>query len=125
MINKEKIVELFDNQEYQKVRELTNPFDKYGHADYEILFYIKSLVATDNFIIKNKKEMKKLFFYYFYLIWYIEFENNYSFSFNKDILEINFLDLEDKIYQLSNFKQYFSFMKEKYLFEWYIRRIYN
>ena len=112
-MNKQEIIELFDNEKYKEVYDLTNPYKKEKVLDYEILYFIKSKLVLDAFKIKDKEEIKKLFFYYFYLVWEIKFENSYSFSFKKDLLKLEFKNLEKQIKWLGDFKQYFELWKNK------------
>jgi hypothetical protein len=65
---KNKIIELFDDEKYEEVINITNPYKKENILDYEVLYYLKSILALNNFKIQNKEEIKKLFFYYFYLV---------------------------------------------------------
>lgn len=111
-MSKQYIVELFDNEKYSEVISLTNPYNKTEFKDYEILYYLKAILVLDDFKIKNKDEIKKLLFYYFYLSWKVEFENNYIFYF-KGNLYLNFLNLERDISELSDFKQYFDLWKNE------------
>jgi hypothetical protein len=62
------IVTLFDDEKYKEVYDITNPYTKNNIMDYEILYFLKSKLVLDNFKIKDKKEIKKLLFYYFYLL---------------------------------------------------------
>jgi len=108
-----QIMELFDDEKYEEIVILTNPYKKNIILDFEILYYLKSKLALDNFKIKDSLEVKKILFYYFYLVWNVKFENNYSFSFNKKLLKLNFNNLEKEIKWLNNFKQYFSLWRNE------------
>jgi len=110
-MTKEKIIELFDTEKYKEVYDFTNPYTKNDILDYEILYFLKSKLVLDYFKIKDKKEIKKLLFYYFYLVWKVEFENNYSFYFKKDLLKLNFKNLEKELEWLKDFKKYFELWK--------------
>jgi hypothetical protein len=63
-----KLIQLFDNEKYKEVINLTSPYKKENILDFEILYYLKSILALNNFEIESKKEIKKLLFYYFYLV---------------------------------------------------------
>jgi hypothetical protein len=65
---KNKIIELFDDEKYEEVINITNPYKKENILDYEVLYYLKSILALNNFKIQNKEEIKKILFYYFYLV---------------------------------------------------------
>ena len=80
-----------------------------NHKNYEILYYIKSILVLNDFKVDNTKKIKELWFYYFYLVGRVEFTNNYALIFNKKILDIRFCDLESKVYKIKDFKQYFIF----------------
>ncbi len=112
-MNKQKIIELFDQEKYKEVYDLTNPYKKENIKDYELLYFLKSKVVLDDFNIEDKDEIKKIFFYYFYLVWEVKFENNYSIIFKKDLLKLNFKNLEKQIKWLDNFKQYFNLWKNE------------
>ena len=112
-MNKNKIIELFDNEKYKEVYTLTNPYKKEDILDYEILYFLKSKLVLNDFKIKDKEEIKRILFYYFYLVWKVEFDNWYYFSFKKDLLKLNFNDLENDIKWLKNFKQYFELWKNE------------
>ena len=111
-MNKEIIQNLFDDEKYSEVLDLTNPYKNNNINDFNILYYLKSKLAIDGFHIKEKKEIKKLFFYYFYLIWEVSFDNNYSFSFKKE-LKIDFLNFDNDIKELKNYKNYFNLWKNE------------
>lgn len=111
-MTKNKIIDLFDYENYSEVYDLTNPYKKDIILDYEILYFLKSKLALDKFKIKDKKEIKKLFFYYFYLVWKVEFDNNYYFSFNNSI-KISFKEFEKEILKLNDFKNYFYLWKNE------------
>ena len=112
-MNKNKIIELFENEQYKEVYNLTNPYKKKDILDYEILYFLKSKLVLDDFKIIDKNEIKKLLFYYFYLAWKVSFENNYKFIFRKKLLKLSFYNLENNIKSLQNFKQYFDLWKNK------------
>lgn len=112
-MSKIRIIDLFDNEQYEEVYDLTNPYNKNILNDYEILYFLKTKLALDDFQIKDKNEIKKLLFYYFYIVGSVEFENKYSFSFNKELLKISFKNLEKNIEWLSDFKQYFDLGKNE------------
>jgi len=61
-------MELFDDEKYEEIVILTNPYKKNIILDFEILYYLKSKLALDNFKIKDSLEVKKILFYYFYLV---------------------------------------------------------
>ncbi len=117
MTTRSKIISLFEDELYDSVLEITNPYTNESYGDVEILYYIKSRIVADNFKIANKKEMKELLFYYFYLVWKVEFENNYSILFNKQQLKIHFWDLKENIYTLKDFSTYFDFWKNKHFLQ--------
>lgn len=112
-MEKNEILEMFDYEKYNEVMDITNPYNLEFINDYEILYYLKSKLVLDNFKINDKNEIKKLLFYYFYLLWAVEFENDYNFSFKKDLLNISFNNFEDETSWLSNFKQYFDLWKNE------------
>ena len=112
-MNKNKIIELFDNEKYKEVYTLTNPYSKANILAYEILYFLKSKLVLYDFKIKDKEEIKRILFYYFYLVWKVEFDNWYYFSFKKDLLNLNFKNLENDIKWLKNFKQYFELWKNE------------
>ncbi len=112
-MTKNKIIELFDNEKYKEVYKLTNPYNKDIILDYEILYFLKSKLVLDDFKINNSNEIKKILFYYFYLLWKIKFENNYSFYFKKELLKLDFNNLEKDLNSLKDFKQYFELWKNK------------
>ncbi len=66
-MNKEKIIELFDNENYQII--LDNIDINNSIFDYEVLYYLKSKLALNDFKIYDIYEIKKIVFYYFYLVW--------------------------------------------------------
>lgn len=111
-MNKEKIIELFDNEKYKEVYEFCCPYNKMDVKDYEILYFLKSKIVLDDYKVRDVLEIKKLFFYYFYLLWKVEFENSYVFYFNKN-LKIGFNSFEKDISYLKNFKNYFTFWKNE------------
>lgn len=112
-MNKQKIIELFDQEKYKEVYDLTNPYKKENIKDYELLYFLKSKVVLDDFNIEHKDEIKKIFFYYFYLVWEVKFESNYSILFKKDLIRLDFKDLDNQIKWLKNFKQYFDLWKNE------------
>jgi hypothetical protein len=80
-------------------------------------------LALNNFEIESKKEIKKLLFYYFYLVWKIEFENNYYFSFRKEILKIDFKNLDQNFDLWKNHKQYFDLWKNEHFINNKIKKL--
>jgi hypothetical protein len=71
---------------------------------------LKSKLVLDNFKIKDKKEIKKLLFYYFYLLWEVNF-TTYSFKFDKTKIYFSFNDFDNYLNKLTNFEIYFDFWK--------------
>lgn len=112
-MNKNKIIELFDNEKYKEVYNLTNPYKKENILDYEILYFLKSKLVLNDFKIKDKNEIKKILFYYFYLTWKVEFENWYYFSFKNKLLKLDFNNLDEQVKFLKDFKNYFDLWKNK------------
>jgi len=110
-MNEKNIIDLFDNENYKDIINITNPYNINNINSFELLYYLKSKLALDNFIIKDKEEVKKILFYYFYLVWEVKFENDYNFKFKKDELKINFSNLDKDILWLIDFKQYFILSK--------------
>ena len=112
-MNKNEIIQLFDEEEYREVFNVTNPYKKEKILASEILYFLKSKIVLDGFQIKDKKEIKKIFFYYFYLVWEVKFENNYIFYFKKELLNLDINNLNERIIWLNNFKQYFNIWKNE------------
>lgn len=110
-MNKEEIIELFDNENYQII--LDNIDINNSIFDYEVLYYLKSKLALNDFKIYDIYEIKKIVFYYFYLVWSVDFENNYSFTFNKNLLILDFKNLDNEIIKINNFKKYFNLWKNE------------
>lgn len=109
-MNKNEIIDLFDDESYIEVLNLTNPYNKKEIKDFDVLYYLKSILALDNFVIKDKNEIKKLFFYYFYLKGSVDFDNNYSFSF-KDTFNLEFKSFNKDIEKIKGFENYFDLWK--------------
>lgn len=114
-ITKKNIQDMFDNQMYEDVLEITNPYINEKINSFYLLYYLKSLLVLENFVVRDKKEIKKIFFYYFYLKSKVEFDNDYTFYFNKKKIFINFKNFEEDIKGIRNFKSLFILWKNKIL----------
>ena len=108
---KNNIIDLFDQQKYSEVIALTNPYLEHNIGDFELLYYLKSILAFHDFKIEDREEIKKIFFYFFYMSWSVAFENWYTIFFKKDVLQIDFLHFDDNVKEYRNFSDFFDFWK--------------
>lgn len=102
--------ELYDEQKYGKsLLECLRSF-KEGTTPEAIVFLIKNSISMDGFKIKDQGQIKKLTFYYFYLLWKVTFTNDYQFYFKKEILRVNLRFLLSHEWE-SDFAHYFDLGK--------------
>ncbi len=109
----DKILRLFDNQQYKEVIWLTNPYKTENIWQFELLYYLKSTLACNDFNINEVQEVKKLLFYYFYLLWEVQFDNWYTFRFRKEMYKISFSHFDTDIQFIKWYKDYFDFWKNE------------
>ena len=113
-MTEKEIIALFDEEKYREVLDITDIYKNKYLKDFEVLYYLKSKLVLDDFEIKDLEETKKILFYYFYLVWKVDFSNDYSFCFKKDSLEIrDFSVLEKTIEGKSDFKNSFLLWKNE------------
>ncbi len=108
----DEIVTSYENQQYKKsllscLISLRNWFN-----EVNCLYIIKNTITLDGFSIKDQQNIKKLFFYYWFLKKQIKFENGYSFSFKNIKVNINSLIYSRDKYTW-DFRQYFEFGDNK------------
>lgn len=106
-------INLYEDGNYKlSYRETLRSFKSI--SEDSIVYLIKNIITKDGFQITDKKQMKLLVFYYFYLRWEVNFDNDYDFFICKESLNINLVNLKniDNIW-LVNFKQYFKFWRNE------------
>ncbi len=110
----ERIISLYEDAQYRDSFLETLKSFKFWINSNTLVYLIKNIITRDWFFVRDKKQLKLLILYYFYLLWEVSFTNDYKILFRKDKLHINMkFILQLETLDLNNFKQFFDLGKNE------------
>lgn len=112
-----ELYKIYDNQEYKKCHIESLKKLQFDKDPENILYILKSIISQDSFKVFSHSQCKKLLFYYFYLLWKIEFENGYCLEINSYNYKISLKNISEKNINFEKFIDICNFWKNKHFLE--------